>query len=153
MEDGKAMMVRVSTELEFGADRVWTLLKRTETLLFVTGGLLGLPDAKRWPVEWREGEEASSRLLFLHLIPAWQHSIRVVRVDEDRRELLTHERGGPIETWNHRLSVEPLADGRSRYTDEIEVGAGPLTPLVWILANLFYRYRQSRWHALAKVIV
>lgn len=144
------MIVRLTTELDAPADEVWTLLKRKQTLLYVTRGLLGLPDAGAWPEEQREGLEVRGRLRFFHLGPGWMHEIRVVSVDERRRELRTAERGGFVEVWNHLLKVEPICGGRSRYTDEIEVRAGVLTPVVWALAHLFYRYRQARWRALAR---
>jgi len=34
------------------------------------------------------------------------------------------------------------------YTDEVEIEAGVFTPLVWLYANLLYRYRQLRWKVL-----
>ena len=146
------MIARITTELDAPAGRVWALLKRKQTLLYVTRGVMGLPEAHRWPEEWREGEEVSGRIRFLHLIPGWEHTIRAESVDEARRELRTRERGGFVRRWNHLLKVEKISEGRSRYTDEIELDAGVLTPLVWAFAYLFYRYRQTRWRTLAKVI-
>lgn len=124
------MIARISTELDAPEDRVWTLLQRKETLLYLTRGLMGMSGAERWPEEWREGEEVVGRIWFLHVIPGWRHRIRLVSADEEGRELRTEERGGLVETWNHRLQVEPLSAGRSRYTDEIQIRAGALTPAV-----------------------
>jgi len=146
------VIARISTELEAPAETIWALLKRTETLLYVTRGVLGLPAAKRWPADWRVGDEARGRLWFFHVIPGWEHRIRPVAVDESRRELLTNEQGGIVKVWNHRLWVEPLPGGRSRYTDEIAIEAGLWTPPVWAIAHLFYRYRQARWRGLARVL-
>lgn len=148
------MLVRVSTELEAPAERVWPLLKRTETLRYVTRGLLGI-DALGGgvlPAAWRPGEELCVRLRPLHVLPGWLHCITTVAVDDERREALTNERGGPIKAWRHRLVVEPLPGGRSRYTDEIAIDAGRLTPVVGAFAHLFFRYRQARWRGLARVL-
>lgn len=147
------MIVRVTTELDAPADKVWALLKRKQTLLYVTRGLLGVPDAGEWPEEHREGIEVRGRLWFFHAVPGWEHEIRVESVDEDRLEVRTREGGGPVKTWNHLLKVEPLPGGRSRYTDEIEIRAGSMTPVVWAFAQLFYRYRQARWRSLARVLL
>ena len=86
------------------------------------------------------------------MLPAWSHEIHVVRVAEAEREIFTNERGGPGRSWNHRIEITPVAGdaGRCRYSDEIEVRAGALTPLVWLYAQLFYRYRQRRWRRLAR---
>jgi hypothetical protein len=50
------------------------------------------------------------------------------------------------------IEIDPLAGdaGRCRYSDEIEVRAGALPPLVWLYAQLFYRYRQRRWRRLER---
>lgn len=146
------MVVRVTTELEAPADKVWALLKRKQTFLYVVRGLMGLPAAREWPEEHREGLKLRGRLWFFHVVPGWEHEIRVVSVDEEKLELRTEERGGLVRTWNHRLKVEPVHEARSRYTDEIRLEAGVLTSLVWAFAHLFYRYRQARWRSLAKVL-
>jgi ligand-binding SRPBCC domain-containing protein len=146
------MMVTVSTELDAPAEVVWSALKRKASFLHVTRGFMGFPDAQEWPREWRQGDEACTRLRFLHLIPGWEHRVRVVRVDEDERELVSNESGGPVERWNHVLKVKPISENRSLYTDEIEIRAGLLTPLAWVFAHVLYRYRQMRWRELARVL-
>lgn len=147
------MISRITTELDASARRIWALLKRKKTLLYVTRGLLGLPDARTWPEEHRASFEVHGRLWFFHLVPGWQHEIRVVSVDEEGREVRTEERGGFVRVWNHLLKVEALPGNRSRYTDEIEIDAGALAPVVWAFAHFFYRYRQARWRSLAKVLL
>ena len=90
------------------------------------------------------------RLLFFGFIPAWWHEIHIARLDEAQREIQTAEHGGPVEDWHHRITVDERGPYQSRYTDEIEIRAGLLTPLVWGYAQLFYRYRQWRWRRLAR---
>jgi hypothetical protein len=76
----------------------------------------------------------------------------VVRVDEDKRELITDERGGLVEQWKHVRKVEPISASRSQYTDEIEIRTCYLTPLLWAFAYIFYRYRQMRCRELARLL-
>jgi hypothetical protein len=45
--------------------------------------------------------------------------------------------------------VRPLEAGTCRYSDEIEIDAGLLTPLVWLFARVFYGHRQRRWQKVA----
>ena len=92
------------------------------------------------------------KMLLFCVITAWSHELRMIRFDENEREILSHEQGGPVQIWNHRITVEPLSEKRCRYTDELEVQAGTLTPLIWLFAHLFYRYRQMRWRSLAQVL-
>jgi len=143
------LVVRVSTELDTSADAAWNAVKRIDTFRYVTRGVLDYRTAQDTPAELREGMVVRGRLFFFHVLPTWRHEIRVARVDDGTREIRTTESGGPVTKWGHRISIEPRGE-RARYTDEIEIAAGVLTPLVWLYAQVFYRYRQARWQRLAR---
>ena len=145
------MRVKVSTLLNAPVDRVWDTVKKPQTLVRVSRGVMRFGGADKWPSEWREGEDVETRFFFFGFLPAfWVHHLRVVRLNDQRREVLTNERGGLIHRWDHFIQVDEEAEGRSRYTDRIEIGAGLLTPVVWAYAHLFYRYRQMNWRRLAR---
>jgi ligand-binding SRPBCC domain-containing protein len=144
------VLVRVSTRLSAPADLVWDTVQRTDTLRYVTRGLLGFRVAGELPERLAAGETYRIRLLFFGVVPAWRHEIHVVRVDGVGHEIRTEERGGPVRGWRHRITVDGEGWGSTRYMDEIEISAGALTPFVWIYAQLFYRYRQRRWRRLAR---
>jgi hypothetical protein len=154
------VIVRVSTDLDIPAELAWETVKKPETLRYITRGVLGIRPLDDVPDDWGEGLTVRVRLYFFHLIPAWRHEIRVVRIDEATHEIYTNERGGGVRTWNHLISIKPQRTNprpgvaqeyeRCRYTDQIEIHAGPATPLVWAYAHLFYRYRQHRWRKLAR---
>ena len=72
-----------------------------------------------------------------------------MRLDSAQRELFTEESGTLAEVWNHRITLQTDAEGRTVYRDTLELSAGHLTPVVWAFAQLFYRYRHHRWRALA----
>ena len=55
-----------------------------------------------------------------------------------------------ISKWDHWITVAPDKDGGTRYSDEVEVSAGVLTPFIWAFAQIFYWHRQRRWRGLAK---
>ena len=55
-----------------------------------------------------------------------------------------------ISKWDHWIAVAPDKDGGTRYSDEVEVWAGALTPFIWAFAQIFYWHRQRRWRGLAK---
>jgi hypothetical protein len=58
--------------------------------------------------------------------------------------------GQLMRVWDHLITLEPTSDGRTRYTDRVEVNAGLLTPFAWFFAGLFYRHRQRRWRRLVR---
>jgi hypothetical protein len=149
----RAMCVNVSTVLAAPAARVWQAIKETTTLPAVTRGMMSLRSPEPLPREWQAGDLCRMKLAFFHVVPGWTHEIKVVGLDEARRELRSEEHGGPVRRWDHRLAVEPLDDCSSRYTDHVEIDAGLLTPAVWLFAQAFYRYRQWRWRRLIGQLV
>jgi hypothetical protein len=102
--------------------------------------------------EIAEGDVIRVRLMFFHVVPGWTHEIRIVRIDDEARRIETDEHGGGVKTWRHRISIDPHGAGRAYYTDRIEIDAGPITPLIWGYAQLFYRYRHWRWRRLARAV-
>jgi hypothetical protein len=144
------VIARISTDLDIPADLAWETVKKPETFVYVVRGALGVQQLDEIPEDWGAGLTVRVRLFFFHVSPAWKHEIRIVRLDEAAREIYTNERGGGVRKWNHRLTFEPLSEQRCRYTDEIEIGAGPLTPFVWLFAHAMFRYRHMRWRKLAR---
>lgn len=55
-----------------------------------------------------------------------------------------------ISKWDHWITVAPDKDGGTRYSDEVEVSAGALTPFIGAFAQIFYWHRQRRWRDFAK---
>lgn len=51
--------------------------------------------------------------------------------------------------WDHWITVAPDPNGGTRYSDEVEVLAGALTPFIGAFAQIFYWHRQRRWRGLA----
>lgn len=149
-DQGRELRVKISSVFNAPADKVWALVKRSDTLLFVTRGLLGFSGAHHFPTEWREGSTENTCLLLFILVPAWGHSITFQEVSASKRVLSTNEGGGLVPVWNHLIHVVPDQSGTCTYTDDVEVQAGALTLLVWLYAHVFYRYRQFRWRTLLR---
>ncbi|MGD9644581.1 MAG: hypothetical protein AB7U73_02650 [Pirellulales bacterium] len=155
----------MSTLLDAPADTVWHALKQVDTFRYITRGLMGVTPATRWPSDFRVGDVLVGRIWLAHVVPAWNHQIQIVTLDDQRREIVTRENGGLLRNCTHRLLVEPLgerenwvdavtgdkpATGRCRYIDEFDVHAGALTPVAAMIVRAFFRYRQMRWRRLAR---
>ena len=130
----------------------WDTVKKPETLRYITKGLLGFRVETELPEYYDAGETYRVRLLFFGFIPAWWHEIHIVQLDDTHREILTEEHGGAVKEWRHRITVDERGPWKSHYTDEIEIAAGVLTPVVWAYAQFLYRYRQRRWRKLARTL-
>ena len=144
------MKAKISSIFNTPADRAWSAIKESKTLLFVIKGFLGFKGADTFPEKWIEGQTEITRILFFGIIPGWKHKLHFAEISDVKREQFTEEGGGLISQWNHLIKVEPINSSQCRYTDEIDIKAGIFTPLVCFYARVFYRYRQLRWRKLIK---
>jgi hypothetical protein len=144
--------VRRTTALPISAEAAFALAQKPATFAFVARGVLRVPAMDRVPDGFaRPGARVSGRMWWLGIVPSWTHHLEVVAVDPPR-EILTAERGGPLRTWSHRLTFVPTSPTTCAYTDEIELDAGPATPLTRLFVTAFFALRQARWRRLAAVL-
>lgn len=157
MHDDRIVYVRITSEFDCTPERAWTELLRTRLLEYVVRPLVVFEplDPDPLPTLWSEGEYLVRIRLFGRL-PLGTHTIRIgiptveTTPGSQRYQLRDDGSGTLLSTWDHRITIEETADGRTRYTDDVEVRAGLLTPLFWLLAQLLYRHRQRRWGRLVR---
>ena len=144
-------VVELSTVLDAPPERVWEEVNRPALLRFVAHPFVWFDplDPPAFPERWEE-REYRVRVRQLGVIPlGWQ----VIRIERPApvggtRYLRDNGRGALARRWDHLITVAPAGPGRTRYTDRVEIEAGPLTPFVWAYARAFYAHRQRRWRAL-----
>ena len=142
--------VHLETILPTTADRAWPAILSPVTFLYVCKGLFGFPALAGRSEPLRAGESGTGWLFALHLLPAYRHTIEVIDVDEATKTVRTHEYGGILKTWNHTLHVEAVDENSCRYSDTIDIDAGPATAIVATAAIGIFRYRQRRWQKLVR---
>jgi hypothetical protein len=142
--------VHVETILPTSAARVWSAMLSPATFLYVCRGLFGFPSLAGRTESLRQGECGTGWLFAFHVIPAYRHTIEVIKVDQSTGTIRTHEHGGVLKAWNHTLHVEPIAEDSCRYSDTVDINAGVATGVVVAIARGIYRYRQRRWRKLVR---
>lgn len=140
--------IHVETILPADTDRVWQAMQQVPTFLYVCRGLFGVPALAGRTEPLEAGDRGTGWLFAFHVIPAYRHTIEVLDVDDATRTIRTHEYGGVLRSWDHTLHVEPVTDQSCRYSDTVDIDAGPLTSAVAALARGIYAYRHRRWHKL-----
>ena len=144
------MIARITTHLPCTEDELWARLAQPRSLQYVAAPILGFraehPGAFEQP--WEVGRSYTLKLYLLNVIPLGRHVIELEQLDREANTIVSRERGLMAPVWNHRITFEQSAPGEVRYTDEIEIKAGLLTPVVWLFAQFFYRHRQRRWKRL-----
>jgi hypothetical protein len=141
--------VALSTELPISAQRAAALARKPALMQFVLAPLLTMP-ALRAPDRLEVGTSASARLWWFGVLPAWTHHIEIKELDD--LTIYTNERGGPVRTWNHRLTFTPLDEHRCRYTDEIETDDGVKGLGTRLFIRVLFGHRHRRWRTLAAIL-
>lgn len=130
--------VRLTFDYDASPEAVWRVATDYAAFAEAVRGLLsfeGLPEGRV-----RQGQVIDTRFRLFGLLPPQDYRMRLVEVDDTRRTFLSEEEGAGVRRWTHRLTVDPTPDG-ARLTDEIEIDAGPMTPLYTAWARLLYRRR------------
>ena len=151
------MKTTVSTLLDAKPERVWEELQRPALLEYVAAPLVAFDpvDLEAFPQRWEEDEYRVAMLLF-GVIPLGEQTIDVSRQRVDDTEgnqsyqLRDGGTGKLVSVWDHLISVRETPDNKTVYTDEVDVEAGVLTPLVFLFAVVFYRHRHRRWRKLVE---
>lgn len=144
--------VTISTRLDAPVEVVWPAVKTPHAFVHVAKAMLRYPAAERVDRPWQVGDELVGWTLLFGLVPFSIHHLAVVAIDDDQRVLISDEHGGLVRIWRHTLALTEIDDTSCRYEDRIDIGAGILTPVVALYARVFYRYRQRRWRALARLL-
>jgi ligand-binding SRPBCC domain-containing protein len=146
------MRLRVSMELDCPPERAWAHTLRTALLNRLTAPLLVFEpiDPDPLPAVWADGDRYLVRLWALGVFPLGTRRIEtsVTTLDPTPGEqayCLCDEGSSDLASrWEHRMIVEEVREHRTRYTDAVAIEAGVLTALLWLGAQVLYRYRQYR---------
>lgn len=141
------MKATIATTMHTTADHMWQELQKVSSLMQIASPVLTFKpqQGQHLPATWQVGHNYALDLFGFYIVPLGKHYIHIKQIDGQRREMFTNEHGALTKIWNHRIRVESLNESAVHYTDEIEIDAGILTPLIWVFAQLFYRHRQRRW--------
>ena len=144
------MMIKRSTTLNAAIAQVWDLVQHPKTLEFVAAPLLRFQplEPSSWPDCWRPGPHLVRMLLF-GVIPMGTQCINIAF--PAAHAMLDAGSGQVVRVWDHLITLEARHDGRTQYTDSVEIHAGILTLPIWVFSLVFYRHRQQRWHELLRL--
>src|SRR5262249_10847158 len=148
----RVMKVCVKSVFDCPPSWAWEKVQTSAHLLRITKPVVNIEaiQGTTMPEIWQEGTQVNCRLTFFGFLPGGRHALGIEEVDAEAREIQSSEGGTLVKSWRHRIRVQKADDGETLYSDEIEIDAGWLTPLVWVFAQLFYRHRQRQWKKIIK---
>lgn len=132
--------VKVTHSYDVAAERLWALATDYDALIAIAENMVrfdGLPKGRL-----EEGQEVKTRVSLFGLLPWQPYVIRVLTSDDANMTMISDENGAGVETWRHTLTVTG-DDTSSQLTDEIQIEAGWMTPLVAMWAAIMYRKRHK----------
>lgn len=149
------MFVKQSSIFNISPERTWQEVSKTKSLHYI-----GMPLIKFTPIHgdlpevWQAGEYTVEMKLF-GILSFGKQKIVITQAAEHEQQahrytMLDDGRGELIPTWRHLLSADNANDGKTLYTDTVNVQAGILTFFIWIFANIFFWHRQKRWKKLIR---
>jgi hypothetical protein len=145
------VIIRRSIILDVQAERAWAMVRRPRLLQHISHPLqvFEFLEPTTLPEVWTDGSY-KVRCRMFGIIPTGEQWIVISTVEAGPAlyALRDNGHGDLAQRWDHLITIRPLAADRCRYTDEIEVRAGLLTPFVAAFAWVFYRHRQRRWRQL-----
>lgn len=144
------MRTRLTTILDCPKERAWQAVQMTRLLDFIAAPLVRFEPVQptRLPERWNE-EKYLVRMKIVGRIPFGNHWIVIsFPLAEGCYQIRDNGYGDQIDKWDHWITLEDTPDGKTRYTDQVDIEAGLLTPVVWIFSQIFYRHRQRRWRKL-----
>lgn len=147
------MIVRIATRLSARPERVWQEVQTPRLLIHVAFPLLTFRSREPggFPATWADGPHRV-RMRLLGLVPLGAQTIEMSRGRTAAGGYWIRDagHGSLVRLWDHLITIDPAGEGRTEYVDRVDVRAGPLTPLVVVFAQAFYRWRQHRWRRLAE---
>ncbi|HOF00620.1 MAG TPA: hypothetical protein PK385_07765 [Spirochaetota bacterium] len=147
----KTKTIITSSKFHAGKEEVFCRLQKLETLQYIAAPFARfIPLGNNQITEWKEGATLSFQLHIFGKIPFGAHTIRVLSFNKDSG-INTREYNKYVPIWNHRIYLESIDENTTRYTDEVEVGAGWKTPFVALWAKMFYAHRQRKWKKLLQI--
>lgn len=148
------MRVQVVTVFNCPAEKLFSELLQSRSLHYVATPLIRfkpISDSgtqQQLPAIWQNGSYPVQMYL-LGFIYLGKQRINI-KLDTPAQQLLDAGEGTLIKQWHHLITITPASPTRTRYTDTVTIKAGPLTPIVWGFAQVFYRHRQRRWRRLIR---
>ena len=125
------MTIKKTAAFPVKKSKVFELLQRFNTLAYIAKPYATFESVDgQTELVWEVGRSFSFDFKMFGFIPLGVHVINVKEFNPDN--IYTNEGNLFCPVWNHRIILKETADGKTEYTDEVEIGAGWKTPFVYL---------------------
>lgn len=145
------MRTRLTTVLDCPKERVWQEVQTARLLEYIAAPLVRFEPLQpaRLPETWDEGEYLVRMKIFgLFSFGKQWIVISKPQAEDGSYRIRDNGYGDHITKWDHWITIQDAHEGKTLYTDQVDIDAGLLTPIIWLFSQVFYRHRQKRWREL-----
>lgn len=142
--------IRVQSYLPASRAAIWAQLTTVASLRFICRPWVFFSYLGKGPLgnDWKTGDVFPFFLWLYGILPGGRHTIRLEKIDAAAYAIQSRESGAVVSVWDHLITLQEVAPNQTLYTDEVDLYAGALTPLVAWWSIRFYTHRQRRWQVL-----
>jgi len=142
------MRILLRAVIECPPDAAWSMLTSPAGMRAVAAPLLGFRslEPEGFPERWSAGPHPVE-LLALGVLPVGRQTVDI-RFEERDNVRIVHDTGRGLTwpltlttRWHHRMAVSDAGSGRTLFRDELRMGAGALTPVLWLGYWVFWQWR------------
>lgn len=149
------MKVSRSTIIDLSAEIVWSQVQAARLLDHIAWPLMRfIPVGSEPLAHFKQGGRYLVKLRLLGMLPFGTQWIATSVHQPERgawpKRLRDNGYSALIRQWDHWITISPDGKDRTRYSDDVEISAGIMTPFIWAFAYVFYWHRQRRWRVLAR---
>ena len=151
------MKVLLATTIDLPPSTVWVQVQTASLLQHIAWPLVRFIPVDRMSFcTFKPSGRYQIKLRLFGLVPFGKQwvvtSLHKPEIGDWPKRLRDNGHSALIQKWDHWITIAPDDQGGTRYTGEVEISAGVITPLVWAFAQIFYRHRQRRWRGLSRTL-
>ena len=151
------MKVLRSTIVDLPPETVWAEVQTARLLTHIAWPIVRFVPVGDKPFNtFKPGGRYQVRLRLFGILPFGTQwivtSVHEPETGEWPKRLRDNGYSALIDRWDHWITIAPDGKGGTRYSDDVKISAGVMTPFIWAFAQLFYWHRQRRWRSLARTL-
>ena len=137
--------ISVSSTFDCPPEIMWKKLLDFDTLIEICSPKASFKSVSEKPQKWEENIVYKFKLFIYGFIPFGKHEILLESINESRKEIQSREHNKIVKIWNHLISMSKTENGKTSYTDIVELYSGVFTYFTALWSISLYKHRQRKW--------
>ena len=137
--------ISVSSIIDCPPEIMWEKILDLDTLMEICKPKASFKSVSENPRKWEENIIYRFKLFIYGFIPLGEHEILLESINESQKEIQSREHNKIVKIWNHFISMSKTENGKTFYTDSVELYSGVFTCFTAFWSISLYKHRQRKW--------